>query len=216
MSVKPADKFTRNIVLDILSRFVSDGAWTEYTWDDKLLGKLRDEVYEKYEPSSVHSQELYGELVKRTDIKMKDQHRFVFLRPIEDKNMLPLLTLHTSHEWLHFRIYALLTTLDTEHNLQALAIRFETDEGVGGGSHDFCHAQLCKSVNRHIREVTSAWIPDSQLAIPLDADDQVSLVLCMLTSLYGGAYVRGKFSPSGDRRLWKYLDNVRALSTKSK
>ena len=80
--------------------------------------------------------------------------------------------------------------LNEESELKSLAMRFETDEGEHQsdgeiGSHDFCHAQLCRAITRRIPALTPSWLPDSQPSIPLDAEDQVSLVLCMLTSLYG-------------------------------
>ena len=106
--------------------------------------------------------------------------------------------------------------LDDNSALQALAIRFETDEGGRKpeekiGAHDFCHAQLCNGINGRTQGSTPTWLPDSQPSFPLDADDQVGLVICMLTALYGGAHVLRKFGAAGDTQLRQHLMKVRAL-----
>ena len=131
--------------------------------------------------------------------------------------VLPLLTLETSNQWVHFRAYVLLTMLDQCATLQALAIRFETDEGVPQPtgkreSHDFCHAQLCRSINSTTPATTPSWLPESQPSFPLDAKDQIGLVLCMLTTLYGGRHVVERINSTGDRALRQYLKKVRALA----
>ena len=115
------------------------------------LRPLRDRMYHIYRPSHVNGQALHALLNGKSDVVMRDQRRFLFLEPIKDKTILPIVTLQSSDDWIHFRIYVLLTLLDDCFNLRAVAVRFETDEGdqeLGGelGSHDFCHAQLCRSI----------------------------------------------------------------------
>lgn len=208
MPITPANTATRNAISDILSRFLKDyngqiGPWAE------LLSK----VYGSYQWRELDASGLRSMLSKCPDVEMRTYNQFLPLEPIK-KDIIPFVTLQSSESWIHFRIYALLTILDKDCNLQSLGIRFETDEGdVEGspGSHDFCHAQLCNNINKHVGGLSSSWIPESQPSIPLDADNQISLVLCMLTSLYGGAYVRKKFNPNIDRDLKEHLNNVRAL-----
>ena len=221
MPIEPATNAVRIAISDILSKFLGN-----YENESGLLAALRDEVYSRYKPIPVDDTGLHGILNNSSGVEMKDNHLFLFLKPIEKENILPLVTLQSSDDWVHFRIYTLLTMLDKCSTLQALAIRFETDEGYRQpesktdscrqpesktGSHDFCHAQLCNAINSRIPVLTPEWIPDSQPSIPLDADNQVSLVLCMLTSLYGGKCVFNKLRKSGDRDLQKHLKEVRAL-----
>lgn len=213
MPVDPADKTIRLDVADILSMFLS-----EYGWTDGPLAKLRDQVFERYMPSPVDAYTLNGLLRNGAELGLRDQGRFLFLQPIVDEMILPLLTLHTSDDWVHFRAYVLLTMLDESEGLQALAIRFETNEGSSQangviGSHDFCHAQLCRYIGAK-RATTKDWLPESQPSFPLDASDQVGLVLCMLMSLYGGRYVVTQLTVTGDRHLRKHLNKVRALASK--
>lgn len=175
---------------------------------------LVNEISRTYRPSPVAAHNLEYLLTRSSDVDLKSQDRFLFLEPVAN-NMIPLLTLKTSDDWVHFRAYVLLAMLDQDNELQALAIRFETDEGerqTNGtiGSHDFCHAQLCRSIGAK-RATTEDWLPESQPSFPLDARDQVGLVLCMLTSLYGGRHVVRQFP--GDKHLRKHLDKVRALAS---
>ena len=181
MPVETADKTTREAIRDIFTIFM----FTD--WQDDSLATLLDQVSRKYGPSYVDHDQLDAVLNKYADVALRDQHRFLYLEPTESGGIMPLVTLQSSCEWIHFRIYALLTMLDECSNLQALAMRFETDEGDHRpedriGSHDFFHAQLCNSINDRTPASTPTWIPDSQPSIPLDADNQIGLVLCMLTS----------------------------------
>ncbi len=212
MPVNPADQAVRLAVSDILSNFLS-----KHEWNGGPLATLRDQVYEVYRPNHVDAHLLPGLLSGSSDLGLRDQHRFLFLEPVVDKTILPLLTLETSNQWVNFRAYVLLTMLDQCAALQALAIRFETDEGVPQpsgmlGSHDFSHAQLCRYINGNTRATTPSWLPESQPSFPLDAEDQIGLVLCMLTSLYGGRHVFDRLNTTGDRDLRQHLKKVRSLA----
>ena len=80
----------------------------------------------------------------------------------------------------------------------------------GSGKHDFCHAQLCRKINRQGKEVTPFWMLESDPAIPLDAENQIGLVLCMLTSIYGRQCVLRKFDGTAGK-VWEEMKNIRAL-----
>ena len=147
---------------------------------------------------------------------MKDRNLVLYLEPIEKERVLPVITIQSSADWVHFSIYALLAKLNNQSKIRSLAMRFETDEGdylKEGiiGAHDFCHAQLCNTINESFPVYAPKWLPDSQPSYPLDGEDQVSLVLCMLVSLYGGKEVRAKLNEPGARDLTEHLEKVRAL-----
>lgn len=212
MPVTPADNAVRLAVSDILSNFLC-----KYDWDDGPLATLRDKMYETYMPSPVEPQGIHAILGGSPDVGWRQQHQFLLLEPIADKGILPLLTLESSNEWIQFRIYVLLTMLDKCAMLQALAIRFETDEGGAQltrtpGLHDFCHAQLCRCINARTKATTPDWLPEAQPSIPLDAENQVDLVLSTLTSLYGARHVFEKLNRTRDRDLRKYVKRMRAFS----
>ena len=208
MPVTRADHEIRKATWDILTRFLN-----EYDWTAGPLATLRDKVYETYYPSQVESSSLYWELCKSDDVNLRDQHRFLYLDPTDDQKVLPIVTLQSSSRWVHFRVYTLLTKLDDNDDLQSLAIRFETDEGEGGGSHDFCHAQLCVDIDSALNSIAPTWLPTSQPSFPIDADNQIGLVLCMLTSLYGGRRVLDKLNVSGDTFLRDHMRRIRALDS---
>ena len=212
MPVNPADQAVRLAVADILSKFLS-----KHERSGGPLAALRERVDEKYRPIPVDVHGLSGLFGGSPELDLRDQHRFLFLEPVADKKIIPLLTLETSNRWVKFRAYVLLTMLDQCAALQALAIRFETDEGVPQttgtrGSHDFCHAQLCRYINGRTRATTPSWLPESQPSFPLDAEDQIGLVLCMLTTLYGGRHVVERINTTGDKALRQHLKKVRALA----
>lgn len=212
MPVEQADQATKIAVSDILSVFSH-----QYGWREGPLVAHRDKVYEFMKAPIVDASRLHGELSGSDEIGWRDQSRFLQLEPIRArKTFLPLVTLHSENAWAIFRIYALLTLVDDDSSLKSLAIRFETDEDGQNpegdpGKHDYCHAQLCQTIGPSAKASTPAWLPDYLPAIPLDADNQVSLILCMLTALYGGSCVYDKLSSSGHRNVRKYLKEVRAL-----
>ena len=106
MPVEKANRNTRKTASDILARFL-----TNYNSSDELLGKVRSE----FKFDEITAQILKGELSERNDVSWRDQGRFVFLERIEEEGILPLVTLQSSDDWVHFRIYVLLTLWMTNH-----------------------------------------------------------------------------------------------------
>ena len=201
---------TRIAVANILRNFLRD-----YGGGSSHYHQLHDRVVEKYLLQEIKYQTLERNLCSNDDLTLKEDRLFFFLEPVEDHRILPIVTLHSRNDWVEFRIYALLAMIDrNSSNLEVLALRFETDEGEGRstsdpGSHDFFHAQLCQTILRGVEATTPAWMPDSQPSFPLDAEDQIQLVLCMLTSVYGGRFVVRKLGRDPSAR--SHLNKVRAL-----
>lgn len=214
MPIEPIDIDTKKAIGDILLLFHED-----YQTGDDSFKEFLAKVYTKYNVDPMEASRFKSFLKKNPDIEMRDNFLYLQLELTKDKKTLPLVTMHSTEGWVHFRIYTLLTTLDENSDIQALSIRYETDEGdpqrKKDGSHDFCHAQFCKKISHRICATTPKWLPESQPSIPVDADDQISLVLCMLTSLYGGAYVRRRINDSGLKNIGKHLNKVRALSDRT-
>ena len=182
---------------------------------ETISGKIRDQMYCTYShlgPLNISALESY--ICRRQEVEMLWENRVLHLEPSEDRKILPLLILQSSHQWEHFRLYTLLLMLDDSFALKSIALRFETDEAQEPaetiGKHDFCHAQICRLINARTHALTPSWLPDSQPSIPLDADDQVTLVLCMLVSLYGGKYVVDKVSKLGNSNLIEHMKKLRA------
>ena len=104
MPVNPADQEVRRTISSILSKFLSKNER-----NDDSFTMLRQQVDEKYEPIPVEVHGLSNLLRRSPELELREQHRFLFLEPVEKKKILPLLTLETSNQWVHFRAYVLLT-----------------------------------------------------------------------------------------------------------
>lgn len=212
MSIEPADMPVRMTVFEILSAF-------ENNLESIRGADLRDRVYETYQATPIAIKTLGGMLRSEQDIDTETKNIFLYLEPPDGTGLLPLVTIRTSEAWIHFRIYTRLYLLDGDSKVKALGIRFETDEGEGDphikGAHDFCHAQLFSRSAGVSDLPIPSWLPVSQPSFPLDADDQVSLVLCMLTTLYGGAHVLRRLREVSNIGISKHLNKVRALRGRS-
>ena len=216
---EPGPPATRLAIYDILSKYLDP-----YTLRRSVGGSLRAKIHSEYGLAEVDKRQLHASLCRDSDVALKRQDRFLYLEPTEKHQMVPLVTLQSSNGWANFGIYTLLMMLDTCSTLQVLAIRFETDEGScrgeKRGSHDFCHAQLCTSISPRAKATTPAWLPESQPSIPLDAEEPIGLVLCMLTSLYGARHVvnrlkrRHDTKRRGARNLDGHLEKLRALKSR--
>ena len=69
----------------------------------------------------------------------------------------------------------------------------EEDMPANGGIHDFYHAQLIQrfrreELNSELQIDCPCWIPDSQPSFPLPAKCPVTLLLCLIVTLYGRNY----------------------------
>ena len=206
MTVTKAKGRTRMDVVDILSHFLIDDTARDPRVDQSFLSK----IYDRFPLGNVDARGLQSMLTTEPEVRMNELNKFLHLEPTSEK-IYPLVTIQSSCEWKHFRIYALLAMLDDRRKLKSLAFRFETDEGEGTGSHNFCHAQLCIHINSHVRDISPLWFPESQPSFPLDAKDHISLVLCMLTTVYGGRRVFDILNKSGNNRVRKQLRCVNAL-----
>ena len=68
-----------------------------------------------------------------------------------------------------------------EDELKSVSMRFEPPEGKGGGKHDFYHAQFTSSIRRrHPVPGCAHWLPDSELAFPIDADNGMELFIAAI------------------------------------
>ena len=80
--------------------------------------------------------------------------------------------------------------LDANGTPRAVGYRFETPETAG--PHHYYHAQLIRSFGKAGVDwgiPCPVWLPDTQPAFVLDADDPIELLVCLLVSLYGRGYV---------------------------
>ena len=75
----------------------------------------------------------------------------------------------------------------------SLSINNQNITTNNGGIHDFHHAQLIrkfgqKKLDNKLQIDCPIWLPQSQPSFPLPAECPVTLLLCLLVTLYGREY----------------------------
>ena len=194
MSVPPADRSVKSTIYDLLTPFMID--WQQI--DPCALAAIQMRLNADAPDTSQFK------LILSTSegLAMAANKRYLRLKPTVRGlwKSFPLVALQGDVNLVEFRVYVILAFFANSMDLQTTAFRFETDEGpseVGGriGTHNFCHVQFCRDIGK-INSLIPSWFPDSQVAFPLDACCQISLVLSVLVSLYGA------------REVWEKLGDV--------
>ena len=206
MRIKSAEPNTKQTIRQILEKFLP----VHDHWSKPRFTEIFSAACDEFDLGCLEPADFGLKLTEHSDIAMRDKDHYVVLEPPEHQQFLPFVTLDSSDNWIHFRVYVLLAGLDENSKVQGVAFRYETDEGDGRGKHDYCHAQMCRSIRRGGRAVSPFWMLESDPAIPMEADNQIGLVLCMLTSIYGRQRVLGKFDRT-DGQVWEQMKNIRAL-----
>ena len=203
------DDQTKDAISAIVTPFLIANRQSDDAYHD-LMGKL----YTRFQFGDAEADSIKSMLVNGPDIRMFTANKFMRFGIVEKEGMYPFVTMHSTENWNNVRIYVLFLKLDEIGELQSLAIRFESRETgrtETEGLHDFFHAQLCDHINKNVTEIGAKWVPCTQPSIPLDAQDDVSLVLCMLVSIYGARVVMQKLNSAGVNEYRKYIGKIGAL-----
>ena len=117
-------------------------------------------------------------------ISMSEKNAFIYLPPVEKGNcIVPILCVDydyaTNTPEVTLRIALFL--IDNGGNQKAIGYRFET--GHGERRHRYHHIQHIDQLGKQKLQ-GSEWIPTEYPAIPIDAQDPIDLVVCMLVCLY--------------------------------
>lgn len=139
-------------------------------------------------------------------VNSSDCGKVLYLPPIKKHDyFVPILSLECSlNETLSSAKFRVVLICLKEHQatkvLQGVGFRMETPDSlnqranptVNQGIHDFYHAQLVRKLDRKLRhnvQITCPnWFPDVQPSFPLPADCPVTLLLCLIVTLYGRIY----------------------------
>ena len=141
------------------------------------------------------------------------ENKVLYLPPLkkdaedaEDAKFVPIFSLCCNFSRVQSiaRFRVMLVTLDESNEaLNGIGFRMETPEGGNQntnttdddsiGIHDFYHAQLIqqfspKQFGNKLQTKCLSWLPESQPSFPLPADCPVTLLLCLIVTLYGGEY----------------------------
>jgi len=113
-------------------------------------------------------------------------NRYIFLEPVlETGIMLPVLALmyNFQKQVPELRLRLTLFRLHND-NLETFGLRFETPEATD--DHKYFHAQLIGPPSGFLSpEESQRWLPETQPCLVLHAEDEISLLACLLVSLYG-------------------------------
>lgn len=139
---------------------------------------LNDKELETLIPSSDGNKRLTG----------KFERKCIFLEPTNHGAILfPMLSLSydfsRSIPIIRLRLGLF---LDHKSQVKGMGYRLESPEGVG--RHHYYHVQLIRGfeAGEHFPpSETTEWLPDNEPTFPLDAEDSVDLLLCMILSIYG-------------------------------
>ena len=158
------------------------------TWERNPSGpasRFHDRVRESYLGFS--GIELEGLLTNRVEFDSSEQNRYLFLEPInEGRGIVPVLSFRYDFRGENAELRLRLALFVPHDNaLAAIGCRFEPPEGPG--DHDYYHAQMCRAFQKGGKELPCCppWLPESWPAFHLKADDPVTLLICMVISLYG-------------------------------
>lgn len=121
-------------------------------------------------------------------------NRFVYLEATpKARSTIPVLTMHWDLDAQPFdmsvRVGLFWHDDNSELLLAGAGFRFESPEGVGGGSHDYFHAQPIMAFTKDDAPLPGlrGEIPTDFPAIPLPAKGPTTLLLCVLVAMLGGA-----------------------------
>ena len=137
------------------------------------------------------------------NFSQSERGQVIYLPPLErNPRCVPILSLHcklnNQQSIAKFRV--MLVCLDNEGKPYGIGFRMETphsqnqemDTPANEGIHDFHHAQLIHRFGQPKLDILPidcpVWLPDSQPSFPLPAECPVTLLLCLIVTLYGRKY----------------------------
>ena len=150
------------------------------------------------------------------DFSESERGKVIYLPPLEkDPDCVPVLSLYFNLKETQSiaKLRVLLVRLDQNrkpHGIYGIGFRMETPEKINqgvnssvnnqpvdtvdnSGAHDFHHAQLIrkfgqKKLDNKLQIDCPIWLPQSQPSFPLPAKCPVTLLLCLIVTLYGRRY----------------------------
>ena len=143
------------------------------------------------------------------DFSKSERGQVLYLPPLEkNPRCVPILSLYCklneTQSIAKFRV--MLVCLDKKGKPYGIGFRMETPESMNQdmnttdnvGIHDFHHAQLIRRFGQSNLDILPIdcpiWLPDSQPSFPLPAECPVTLLLCLIVTLYGRNYYNDFFN----------------------
>lgn len=102
---------------------------------------------------------------------------------------------------------------ESEREVDTFGFRLETGDQQGT-MHRYHHAQMIRHLEGKGRslaiagwKIRSSWVPETQPALPLDSHSPLSLLLCLLISLYGPKYLIELKHTVTNQRVWGVVES---------
>lgn len=144
---------------------------------------------------------------KAAKVNFFEENRVLYLPPLrkdaDDAEFVPIFSLccNLSKNKSTAKFRVMLVTLDKndeneKKKLNGIGFRMETPDGINQtGIHNFHHAQLIQQFSpRQFGNILPtecpSWLPGSQPSFPMPADCPVTLLLCIILTLYGWEYYK--------------------------
>lgn len=179
-------------------------------------------ISEKWKPITF---EEIAYLFDESELILDFAQRVLYLPALQKKsNFVPILSLscklNEAQSIAQFRV--MLVALDRNHKtLNSIGFRMETPESrnqnsntaTKEGIHDFFHAQLIQKFDKKKPDgkpeiYCPDWLPESQPSFPLPADCPVTLLLCLIVTLYGRNYYNRFLKTHGTSKTKQYEDKL--------
>lgn len=163
----------------------SDHAWTTYSM---LMGSW----------APITERELRNMFPDRgtVDADFSRRRKFLYLPQLEkNSRFVPVLSLkcNLDETTANIKLRVFLVCRDEDEGdarLRGIGFRLEGPEGAGEGRHNFYHAQFIQNLETGLYAERGPnieilhWLPETQPAFPLIAEDPLTLVLSLFLSLY--------------------------------
>ena len=135
---------------------------------------------------------------KTADVNFFEENKVLYLPPLKkDAEFVPIFSLscNLSKNQSIARFRVILVSLDENDKTKLNGIGFRMETPDGTGIHDFYHTQLIqqfspKQFGDKLQTKCLSWLPESQPSFPLPANCPVTLLLCLIVTLYGGEYYK--------------------------
>ena len=228
-----------NVLKSILTPLykIQQSVWVNEDRDpirsNQALATYKALFYEfKLLPISLEEIEKLLALSGTVGMNFSEHGKVLYLPPLEkDAHFLPILSLSCKLKETHStaQLRVMLVSIDdclkAARKFYGIGFRMETPESwnpdldtpANPGMHDFHHAQLIQEfgqtkLDNKLQIECPCWIPVTQPSFPLPAQCPVTLLLCLIVTLYGRNYYYDffnlYFNGSKESEIKRYKDKL--------
>ena len=189
----------RDILTPLCKR--RESIWLNGGWED-VFAQWRPLAREDLEDLFAQTRSVSGHV--EVDFTHSQRGQVLYLPPLEkNPHCIPILSLYCqlNNQESVAKLRVMLVSLDGNQDPYGIGFRMETPEYMNqntnatnsDGNHDFYHAQLIRTFGRskfddRLQVCSPDWLPTTQPSFPLPATCPVTLLLCLIVTLYGRKY----------------------------